>query len=148
MRARWSSKSMAAWTCGSPKAYAKAKASTPAARPASMPRTSRARTMPASVAGEAEQVAAVVHELVDEGAGEQRRRALLGADEVHEHDEDHPGEQDVGQQLGGRCDRRGRGGGGAALQCDVGHSGTSSGSRVPSWVVSRGGGVSGSRTSK
>src|SRR3954453_14704241 len=96
MRARWSSKSMAAWTWGSPTAYANANASRPAARPASMPRTSRARTMTSPlVAGEAEEVATVVHELVDEGAGEDRRGALLGADEVQQHDREHAREEDV-----------------------------------------------------
>src|SRR5262245_28064053 len=58
-----------------------------------MPRISRVLMMfpsfpRGSVAGEAEQVPAVVHELVDVGAAEDVQRTLFGADEVeHQHEE-------------------------------------------------------------
>src|SRR4051812_23885363 len=82
------SKSIAAWTGGSPSAYATGNASRPAARPTSMPRTSSERIT--LMAGEAEQVPAVVHELVDARARDERGDALFGADEVDEDEEHEP----------------------------------------------------------
>ena len=61
------SKAMAWLTAGSPATSLKPVASSPPQRPASSPQTRRVRIMalpPGSVAGEAEQVTAVVHELV------------------------------------------------------------------------------------
>ena len=54
--------------------------------PASSPQISRVRSMSVArlVAGEAEQVPAVVHPLVDRAPRDQRRRALVDADEVDE----------------------------------------------------------------
>src|SRR4051794_11494894 len=101
---------MAFWIWGSPKMEANANASSPATAPSSIPRTSRERTMVACplVAGEAEEVPGVVHELVDGSAGEQRRGAFFGADEVDQHEHDHAGEDRVRHELarrddGGRC---------------------------------------------
>src|SRR5215203_1711204 len=89
------------------------KATTPAATPASIPRMSRLLAMtwlprlrPGSVAGEAEQVPAVVHELVHPRPGQDRGGALFRAHEVdqqraHDEREDRPG-----QQLAQRDDRQ------------------------------------------
>src|SRR5215469_9300095 len=86
-----SSKPIARLTCGSPNSHAKAKARSPASAPASMPLTSSARTMALGLmAGEAEQVPSVVDEFVDVHAGEDRRRALLGADEIERHQANQP----------------------------------------------------------
>ncbi|EGJ73145.1 hypothetical protein STTU_0356 [Streptomyces sp. Tu6071] len=73
------------------------------------------------MAGETEQVPAVVHPLVDARAGEQRGGALLGADEVErdeheEADEDRPWQHRADRQAkggfgSGRRARNGRGGG-------------------------------------
>src|SRR4051794_16007288 len=87
-----SSKAIALSTCGSPNTFAKTNASRPAARPASMPRIRSPRTvfepsMPL-VAGEAEEMASVVDPLVQGHALHDRRRALLGADEVEQQRRD------------------------------------------------------------
>src|SRR5688500_13772561 len=90
--APWVASKAIAWSMGpSPNKVAKRYATTPAARPTNMPRTSRARAdisaAPSrSVAGEAEQVPSVVDELVHRRAGDERGDALLGADEVEQHD--------------------------------------------------------------
>src|SRR5215469_11607314 len=87
-----SSKPIARLTCGSPNSHAKPNARSPASAPASMPLTSSDRTMALGLmAGEAEQVAPVVDEFVDVHAGEDRRRALLGADEIERHQTNQPG---------------------------------------------------------
>src|SRR3954468_24217653 len=70
------------------------------------------------VAGEAEEVPSVVHELVDRRPADQRERAFLGPDEVDQHEQQRPGEQDVGLQLMPRDDRRWA----AALDADIGHA--------------------------
>src|SRR3954471_2806304 len=76
---------------GSPNSLANTKASTPAARPTSIPRirsprAARAPSIGDLVAGEAEEVAAVVDPLVERHARHEARGALLGADEVDEED--------------------------------------------------------------
>ena len=58
------------------------------------------------MAGEAEKVAAVMHEFVDAGAGEQRGRTLLGADEIKRHEAEQAGEDRPGQQLAERDSHR------------------------------------------
>src|SRR2546423_15365586 len=80
-----SSKAMARSICGSPKMVAKTNASAAPTTPTSIPRTRRLRAVMATtrlVAGEAEQVPAVVGELVHPLAGHQRGGALLGTDAV------------------------------------------------------------------
>src|ERR1044071_7562406 len=107
-----SSNAIAVRICGSPKTRPNNHMSTPAARPASMPRISSPRTSfwesTALVAGEAEQVPGVVHELVERHAREDRRRALFGADEVEQHDRQQRREQRVGDQVPEREQRDAR----------------------------------------
>src|ERR1700754_2177621 len=84
-------------SAGSPKTRANTNAIRPATSPASIPRTSSERTMVLpvlcrSVAGEGEQVPAVVDELVDHLAREDRRGPLVHPDEVQEGEQDHAGE--------------------------------------------------------
>src|SRR2546430_12337096 len=112
------SNAMARSTCGSPNTLAKTNASAAATTPTSMPRINRLRAVmaaaPALVAGEAEQVPAVVGELVHPLAGRERRGALLGADEVDRHDGQQQAEHGPRQQLPDRDRhryRRGLGGG-------------------------------------
>src|SRR5262245_20418743 len=81
---------MPPFSAGSPTSSANTNAASPATRPATMPRTSNVRTM--SVAGEAEQVPAVVQELVDQLAGEHRGGALVHADQVQQRQQHDPGE--------------------------------------------------------
>src|SRR4051794_20100186 len=81
--ARCSSKSIAFWIWGSPKWWAKTNATSPARAPAIIPLTRRERAIRADplVAGEAEEVARVVHELVNRVAADERQGPLFGADE-------------------------------------------------------------------
>src|SRR6266566_274658 len=105
---------------GSAKIRAKANASRPAIAPARMPRRMSFLSMPAtdpvrSVAGEAEEVPRVVHELVDgHGLAEHRRRALVDADEVVHRDREERGaeqpEQTLGERQGNRLGSSARGG--------------------------------------
>src|SRR6266851_3855500 len=94
----WASSKAMAWpTWGSPKIQAKTRARAAAASPVSMPRTSKLRIMMVccsrpSVAREAEQVPAIVHELVHVVPADQGGGALLGADEVEEQQAQHGGE--------------------------------------------------------
>src|SRR5712671_3570512 len=98
-------------TC-SAKIRAKANASSPAIAPARMPRTMSFFSMPEkapvrSVAGEAEEVPRVVHELVDDhGLAEHRRRALVDADEVVHRDREERGTEQPEQTLGNRQGNR------------------------------------------
>jgi hypothetical protein len=69
-------------------------------------RRSDPTTAPAAVAGEAEEVTAVVHEFVDVHAGDQRGRAFLRADEIDGQEQKEPGEDRPGQDLGQRDARR------------------------------------------
>src|SRR6266576_2202094 len=93
---------------GSAKILAKANASRPAIAPARTPRRISFFSMPAtdparSVAGEAEEVPRVVHELVDDhGLAEQRRRALVYADEVVHRDREKRGAEQPEQAFGNR----------------------------------------------
>src|SRR5262249_13358891 len=90
---------MARSTCGSPNTLATPKQSKQATNPAIMPRMRRSLTMMSPfgrlVAGEAEQVAPVMHEFVHVHAGDDRGGAFLDADEIdhrqQEHAEDEPG---------------------------------------------------------
>src|SRR5260370_38636431 len=76
-----------AWSIDvSPIVCANPKAIKPPARPESSPRPSR-RLIIELVAGEGEEVAAVVHELVQVAARDDRGRALLDADEVDQREE-------------------------------------------------------------
>src|SRR5262249_1864625 len=94
-----SSKAMARLMDGSPNSRPNRSASSPATAPTSIPRTSRERAVTAgSVAGEAEQVPAVVGELVHPLPAEYRQGALFGTDEVdgdhgEQQAEDGPGQQ-------------------------------------------------------
>jgi hypothetical protein len=74
----------------------------------------------ASVAGEAEQVAAVVQELVDIHARNERCRALLGADEIEREQQHQPGEDRPRQELADR-NRPDHRGDGHARQGEIGH---------------------------
>src|SRR6266568_7147486 len=102
---------------GSAKIRAKANASSPAIAPARTPRTMSFRSMlegtpVRSVAGEADEVPRVVHELVDgHGLAEYRRRALVDADEVVHRDREQRGAEQPQQSPG---DRQGDRPGGAA----------------------------------
>src|SRR3954452_5172992 len=97
------SKAMARSTCGSPNTWANTNASAAPTTPTSMPRINRWRAVmtagPALVAGEAEQVPAVVGGLVHPLAGRERGGALLGADEVNRHDGQQQAENGPRQQL-------------------------------------------------
>src|SRR5439155_16585231 len=105
-----SSNPMACATCGSPNTVANRYASAAAATPTSMPRISRARAdmeVPRrSVAGEAEQVPAVVGELVHPVPRNQGGGALFGADEVDRHHRQKQAEDGPGQQLPHRNSNR------------------------------------------
>src|SRR5271166_1219014 len=75
------------------------------------------------MAGEAQQVPAVVQKFMHLGAVEERRRALLHADEIEadreeEAAEDRPG-QDVGEGNGGGAGGAKRGGGHAKSSLDL-----------------------------
>src|SRR2546421_5443899 len=97
-----SSKAMARSICGSPKMVAKTNASAAPTTPTSIPRTRRLRAVMATtrlVAGEAEQVPAVVGELVHPLAGHERGGALLGTDEIDRHHGQQQAEDGPGQQL-------------------------------------------------
>src|ERR1700750_2345030 len=92
---------------GSAKIRAKAKARRPAIAPARTPRRMSFFSMRGdpgrSVAGEAEEVPRVVHELVDDhGLAEHRRRALVHADEVVHRDREERGAEQPEQALGNR----------------------------------------------
>src|SRR5437868_11298190 len=93
---------------GSAKIRAKAYASSPAIAPARIPRRMSFFSMPRetqvrSVAGEAEEVPRVVHELVDDhGFAEHRRRALVHADEVVHRDREERGAEQPEEPLGNR----------------------------------------------
>src|SRR5437588_13133494 len=82
-----SSKAMARSICGSPKMVAKTNASAAPTTPTTIPRTRRVRAVTATrlVAGEAEQVPAVVGELVHPLAGPERGGALPGTDQIDGH---------------------------------------------------------------
>src|SRR3954447_7263011 len=98
---RAASNPMACPTALSPSTLATRKASRPARSPTSMPRMSRARTTSAGallVAGEAEQMPAVMHELVHVVPADQRRRSLFGADEVQREEQEQSTEQQEGSQ--------------------------------------------------
>src|SRR6266487_1199331 len=130
-RACWSSKAIACPTCGSPKIHAKTRARAPAASPASIPRTSSVlismwRRTPRSVAGEAEQVTAVVHELVHVVPTDQGRRALFGADEVDHKQAENGGEHGPRKDLPQRDADRNGPGPGDGHGC-LGHVGSSFG---------------------
>src|SRR5215469_15835740 len=119
----------------SAKIRAKANASRPAIAPARMPRTMSFFSMPTadpvrSVAGEAEEVPRVVHELVDDhGLAEHRRRTLIDPDEVVHRDREERGAEQPQHALGDRQgDRLGRGARGG----DYGHQILLRGSCVPS----------------
>src|SRR2546423_11216114 len=97
-----SSKAMARSICGSPKMVAKTNASAAPTTPTSIPRTRRLRAVMATtrlVAGEAEQVPAVVGELVHPLAGHERGGALLGTDEIDRHHGQQQAGDGPGQQL-------------------------------------------------
>src|SRR3954471_10693153 len=112
---------MASWMRGSAKIRANTNATSPARMPARAPRAMIRFSMwivPfASVAGEAEEMAAVVDELVHVGVGaEDRHRALVDADEVVEQqgqrggaDQPHqrPGQRNDDGRGDGRGSRRG-----------------------------------------
>src|SRR4051812_12204683 len=102
---------------GSAKIRANTNATRPATAPASTPRPISCFSIfgcplpGGSVAGEAEEVPAVVEELVDHHAlAEHRGRALVDADEVvdQEGQDRGPDQQGYGADLGGH-DRRGEG---------------------------------------
>src|SRR5437764_10305837 len=121
---------------GSAKIRAKANASSPAIAPARMPRRMSFFSMPATdpqvrlVAGEAEEVARVVHELVDDhGLAEHREGALVDADEVVHEDREQRGAEQPQQPLGDRQRDRLSGG---TWGGDYGHQSLLRGSCVPS----------------
>src|SRR6478752_7732352 len=94
-----------AWsTSGSPKAWAKANTRMPAIRPASIPRSKRLPTMSGTplVAGEAEKMPAVMHELVHVHTVEKRHRALFGANEIDGDEHQQTAEDRPGQKLANR----------------------------------------------
>src|SRR5262245_37347484 len=125
-----SSTAMAPSTWGSPKTSAKPNASRPAITPTIMPRISRARTIagpPVLVAGEAEQVPSVVHELMHVHAGDDGGGPLLDPDEIERQHE-----QDAEDQPGGDRAHRNRDRRRARVQNDIGHGDISWGSCVPS----------------
>src|SRR3954471_4548923 len=103
---------MACWICGSAKTRANTNASSPPMATASRPRQMIRFSM-GSVAGEAEEVASVVHELVDvRVAAEHRDRALVDADEVVQRDREQGGAGQPEHRLGAGNDQRGGCGGG------------------------------------
>src|SRR6187549_1611810 len=115
-----------AWaTDDSPISRATRKATTPAAMPTSMPRTSSClamvRSPPRSVAGETEKVTAVVHELVHVGSTEHGGRTLFGADEVDHQRADHEREDRPGQEFTNRDDRQRHGGGNGSVDSSLSH---------------------------
>src|SRR6201994_1582329 len=120
---------------GSAKIRAKAKARRPAIAPARTPRRMSFFSMRGDpgrlVAGEAEEVARVVHELVDDhGLAEHRRRALVHADEVVHRDREERGAEQPEHALG---NRQGNGFGGGPRGGKNGHLGILlRGSCVPS----------------
>src|SRR4051794_40971179 len=96
------SKSMAACTGASPKALANRNPTTPATAPTIIPRMSSRRTdinRTGSVAREAEEVPAVVHELVHGLAGDHAQDALLDAHEIQEDRGEHAAERQPGREL-------------------------------------------------
>src|SRR4051812_43771242 len=100
-----SSKAMALSTAGSPNTRANTNDSRPATSPAIMPRTSNDLTMVGLLllmAGEAEQMPAVVDELVQHLARDDRRRALVHADQVEQSQQDHAREQGPRRELAQR----------------------------------------------
>src|SRR3712207_3093516 len=103
----WSSYAIAASTDGSPSVLATTKATNPARSPTSRPPIKRLRMGSDSrlVAGEAEKVPTVVHELVDRLATDEREGTLLGADEENGEHQQQPGEDRPGQD---RADQIGR----------------------------------------
>src|SRR5689334_12381524 len=100
------SKSMARSIWGSPTIRPKPKAASAARMPTSIPRMRNVRIISVvlrrSVAGEAEEVATVVHELVDVVAVDDRRGALFGTDEVEEDQHEQATEDGVGEPLAHR----------------------------------------------
>src|SRR5205823_7089490 len=116
---------MAAWICGSAKIRANTNASRPASAPTSRPRPISFRSI--SVTGETDEVASVVHELVDvHVAAEHRRRTLVDADEVVQRQRAERGAGQPQHGLGHRQDNRGR-----LRRGDGGHQGLLRGSCVP-----------------
>src|SRR5215471_4147946 len=92
---------------GSAKIRANTNATSPPATPASTPRTisfhSTPGHPPGSVAGEAEEVPSVVHELVDvHVVPAQRHRALVNADEVVHRQGDERGDRQPQRRLRNR----------------------------------------------
>src|SRR2546430_2781878 len=125
---------MAVLTAGSPAIQATPNSATPAASPAAMPRISSVLVTAASVAGEAEQVPAVVHELVHVRAGHDRQGALVHADEVDEGQQGEPEERPRPQlaQRDGRGERGSAGSGkGNLARGDVLHDVSSFGMTRP-----------------
>src|SRR6266478_4799564 len=119
---------------GSAKIRAKTNASSPAMAPASTPRRMSFFSMTdvpgRSVAGEAEEVTRVVHELVDHhGLAEHRRGALIDTDEVVHRQRDH-GRADQPQH--GPRDRQGNRAGDSAGCGHTAHVEPPPGSCVPS----------------
>src|SRR5689334_4887827 len=97
---------MARWIWGSAKIRANTNANTPPMAPARMPRQMICFSMP-SVTGEAEEVPAVVHELVDVGVvAEHRPGALVDADEVVHRDGEQGGAYQPEHGLGTGNDQR------------------------------------------
>src|SRR5215467_5119490 len=119
---------MALSTCGSPNSLAKPNASSPAITPTIMPRIRRLLTMGEArlVAGEAEQVPSVVHELMHVHAGDDGGGALLDPDEIERQHEQGAEDQPRGDLAHGDrdwpCNR---------LQCGIHHGDISLGSCVP-----------------
>src|SRR5262245_40233000 len=106
---------MAPSTWGSPTILAKAKVKMLTSRPAIMPRTRRLLTMNASsVAGEGEQVAALVYEFVHVKGVEDGGGACFHTDEEDGQQQKHAAEDGPGQQFangnGYRLNGRSQGG--------------------------------------
>src|SRR3954452_764174 len=111
---------MARWISGSAKIRAKTNASRPPIAPASAPNAMNERgcgtALPCpSVAGEAEEVPRVVHELVDGGVdAEDGHHALVDADEVVRENLQHSRADQPERRAGERDDDGRPGGGGGA----------------------------------
>src|SRR5262249_8308246 len=105
-----SSYAIARSTDGSPARDANPAPSTPAQNPATRPQISSLLSI-CLVAGEAEQVATVVDELVHVGAGDERRGSLVHPDHVDQQQQGE-GEQcprrDLAERDGGRMDGLGQ----------------------------------------
>src|ERR1700724_1531696 len=92
-------------TCGSPAQRANANAKRPATRPASIPRSSTVRIIcSAQVAREAEQMASVVHKLMDHAAMKKGSGSLLRTDEIDEQQQQ-AGKQSPREQFAQRNHR-------------------------------------------